>query len=247
MKFNVPYFSGLLIAAVCFLGTAGARDLPDHVLDKRVRDCAYCLKKLDVAVLLYRNDHDGKFPSPHELCEYGSRHRVNPDPRSYTFCPAGGAYEFLIPPQTGFGDPKRLGGAMNIQLSQRAMLRCPTHGHTVMEDGHLVKCAELAGPGAASESHVRCGAGLKVLGVFLRMYVGNTGRMPSAYDLVAERYVAADTGIFVCPQGGIYEFLIRPGECVSALEVPVLRCQLHGSVLTLGGEVRYEVKKQEKK
>ena len=245
MKFKVPYFAGLLIAAVCFWGTAGARELHDHVLDIRVRNCVYCLKKLDVAVLLYRNDHDGKFPSLRDLYGYGPP--VEPDPRSCTFCPAGGAYEFLIPPQTGLDDPKRLGGAMNIQPSQRPMLSCPTHGHTVMEDGHLVKCAELAGPGSASEGHARCGAGLKVLGVFLRMYVGNTGRMPSAYDLVAERYVAADTGIFVCPQGGSYEFLIRSGECVSALEVPVLRCQLHGSVLTLGGEVRYEVKKQEKK
>ncbi len=245
MKFKVSYFAGLFIAVVLFSGAAGARELPDHILGIQVRNCVYYLKQLDVAVMLYRDDHDGKFPSLRDL--YDDEHLLEPDIRACAFCPAGGAYEFLIPPQTGSDDPRRLGGAMNIQLSGRPMLRCPIHGHTVMEDGHLERCADLAGPGAASGGHARCGAGLEVLGIFLRMYVGGTGRMPSAYDLVAEKYVAADTGIFVCPQGGRYEFLIRPGECAAAPEVPVLRCRLHGSVLTLGGEVRYEVETKEKK
>jgi hypothetical protein len=240
MKFKVPHFAGLFISAVLFSGAAGA----DYVLGIQVRNCAYYLKQLDVAVMCYRNDHDDKFPSPRDLQE--DVYLVAPNPRSCTFCPAGGAYEFLIPPQTKFDDQRRSGGAMNIPLSQRPMLRCPIHGHTVMEDGHLEKCHDLAGADTVSEGHARCAAGLKVLGVFLRMYVGNTGRMPSAYDLVAEKYVAADTGVFVCLQGGRYEFLIRSGERVSA-GVPVLRCQLHGNVLSFDGDVRYEGKTKEKK
>ena len=242
MKNRLSWFMVLMFGAVAALAVCGIvgaveknASVPASRAHRRRQDharsllCRNHLKMLSVVVICYANDHSNLMPTRQDLVEFARDYTTTPVlPR----CPGGADYEVLL---TGwlplFGLDKR---TFSVHLGEIPMLYCPFHGQVVMADGHWVDLAELdKAENEAERECRRCAANLKVTGFFVRMYLDEHRIMPSADDLVSGKYVAPGTGVFVCPQGGQYEFVAPRGtEIPTTGGVRILRCSRHGNVLT---------------
>lgn len=250
MKNRFSWLMGLSLgtfAALTVCGIVGAAEKSSSAPASRESSlrCRDNLKRLSVFVIFYANDHSNLMPTRQDLVN-DARYCGDPPVPVLLRCPDGADYELLLPGGTPlFGLDKR---KFSLAIGEIPMLRCPRHGHVVMGDGHWVDLAELDKAETEAERECRrCAANLKVTGFFVRMYLDEHRVMPSAADLVVGKYVAPGTGVFVCPQGGQYEFVAPRGtEIPTAGVVRMLRCPRHGCVLTSDGKT-YNNKEGEKR
>lgn len=227
-----------LCAALTVCGIVGAaeKNFSTPVLHGSSLRCRDNLKMLSVVVIFYANDHSNLMPTRQDLVKNATYSFSDPPVSVLLRCPDGADYELLHSGGTlSFCFDKR---TFSVPICEIPMLRCPIHGQVVMEDGHWVDLAESDKAENETERECRrCAANLKVTGVFVRMYLDEHRVMPSAADLVGGKYVAPGTGVFVCPQGGQYEFVAPRGTEPTAGVVRILRCPRHGCVLTSDGNV----------
>ena len=233
------YAAVLTVTALAVCGIVGAAEKSSSAPVSRGSSlrCRDNLKMLSVAVRFYADDHSNLMPTRQDLVKNATYCFSDPPVSVLLRCPDGADYELLHSGGTqSFCFDKR---TFSVPMCEIPMLRCPVHGQVVMEDGRWVDLADwdTAESDAERESR-RCAANLKATGVFVRMYLDEHRGMPSADDLVSGKYVAPGTGVFVCPQGGQYEFVAPRGtEIPTAGVVRILRCPRHGCMLTSDGHV----------
>lgn len=223
------------VAALAVCGIVGATEKNSSVPASRESSlrCRDNLKRLSLVVFLYANDHSEVMPTRQDLVEFARSYTTTPAlPR----CPDGADYDVYL---AATPNPMFVKRKFSVHLGEIPMLYCSFHGQAVMADGHWVDLAELyKAENEAERECRRCAANLKVTGAFVRMYLDEHRVMLSADDLTGGKYVAPRTGVFVCPQGGQYEFVAPRGTEIPTTEVVlILRCPRHGNVLTSDGNV----------